>query len=59
MRRTIEQKAGKGSYLTLNQLEEFVKAARSAGATGREVVNARVSFGGKLQQTTINIDTKE
>jgi hypothetical protein len=57
MRKGIEQAADKGSFLSLDQLAEFVQEAMRAGAEGSEIVQARVSFGGKLQKITLTLDT--
>ncbi|SES03671.1 hypothetical protein [Streptomyces qinglanensis] len=55
--RTIEHKAPKKQFLTLDELAAFVQDAMRSGAAGTEVVSAAVSFGGKLQSLAIDVDT--
>lgn len=55
-RRKIEHAAEKKQLLTLDQLAAFVQDAMRSGASGSEVVAAAVSFGGKLQRVSIDID---
>lgn len=52
----IEHRAPKKQFLTLDELAAFVQDAMRAGATGSEIVNATVSFGGKLQKIGIDVD---
>jgi hypothetical protein len=51
----IEHKAGKGRTLTLDELAAFVQDAMRSGAAGDEPVSARVSFGGKIQQLSVDV----
>jgi hypothetical protein len=51
----IEHKAAKGQTLTLDELEAFIADARRSGAAGTELVSARVSFGGKIQQLSVDV----
>lgn len=54
--RRIEHAAPKKHLLTLDQLAAFVQDAMRSGATGNEHIDARVSFGGKLQKVSIEIE---
>lgn len=49
----IEHRAPKGEFLTLDELAAFVQEALRSGASGDEVVQAGVSFGGKLQRLAV------
>lgn len=51
--RKIEHKAAKGAFLSLDELAAFVQEAMRSGASGGTVVEAAVSFGGKLQRLTV------
>lgn len=55
-RRRIEHSAPKKQALTLDELAAFVADARHAGAAGSEIVAATVSFGGKLQKISIEVE---
>lgn len=48
--------APKRKVLTLDDLAAFVQDARRSGATGAEEVAAGISWGGKLQSLTIQVD---
>lgn len=51
----IEHRAPKGEFLTLDELAAFVQEAMRSGASGSEVVQAVVSFGGKLQRLAVAV----
>lgn len=51
----IEHKAARGTALTLDELAAFVQEAMRSGASGDEVAQATVSFGGKLQRLAIEV----
>lgn len=51
----IEHKAPKREFLTLDELAEFVREAREAGASGSEVVEVGASFGAKLQRISVEV----
>ncbi|GHK02864.1 hypothetical protein SY2F82_46610 [Streptomyces sp. Y2F8-2] len=51
----VEHSAPKKQVMTLDELEAFVQDARRTGATGREEVEARVSFGGKIQKLSVEV----
>lgn len=51
----IEHKAAKGQTLNLDELEAFIQDARRSGATGTEPVSARVTFGGKVNQLSVDV----
>lgn len=53
----IEHKAPKKAFLTLAEVEAFVRAAKQAGAAGGEVVEAEASFGAKLQRIAVQVDS--
>jgi hypothetical protein len=55
--RKIEDAAEKKQSLTLDQLAAFVQDAMRSGASGGELVSARVSFGAKLQTISIEVET--
>lgn len=57
MRKGLEIKADRGTFLTLDDVASFVQQAMRDGASGSTVLGARVSFGSKLQALTITIDT--
>lgn len=52
----IEHVAPKGQLLTVDEVAAWVQDAMRSGATGTEVVAARVSFGGKLQKIAVDVD---
>lgn len=54
--RKIEHKAPKKQVLTLDEVAAFVQDALRSGATGSEAVAATVSFGGKLQVVSVDVD---
>lgn len=56
MAKSIEHEAS-GKFMTLDELAAFVQDAMRTGATGREIVNATVSFGQKLQKVKVSVDT--
>ncbi|WP_431980025.1 hypothetical protein [Streptomyces qinglanensis] len=43
--------------MTLDELSAFVADAYSTGATGREPVAATVTFGGKVRNVSVSVDT--
>lgn len=51
----IEHRAAKGQFLSLDELAAFVQEAMRSGACGDEVVQAAVSFGGKLQRLAVDV----
>jgi hypothetical protein len=53
----VEHAADKGQYLTLDEVAAFVQDAMRTGADGSTVVNATVSFGGKLQKISVDVET--
>lgn len=55
--RKIEHVAARKQLLTLDEVEAWVRDARRSGATGSEIVAARVSFGGKLQKVSVEVET--
>lgn len=56
-KKKVEHAADKGSFLTLDDLAAFVQDAMRTGADGGAVVNATVSFGGKLQKLSVDAET--
>lgn len=54
----IEHAAPKKQGLTLDQLAAFVQAAMRSGAAGTEVVGAGITFSGKLQKISVEVDTQ-
>lgn len=56
MAKKIEHVAG-DKFMTLDEIAEFIADARAAGAAGTDVPHGRLSFGGKLQQLSIALDT--
>lgn len=56
--RKIEHAAAKGELLTLDEVAVWVQDAMRSGASGSELVTARVSFGGKLQKIAVDVETK-
>lgn len=55
-RRRIEHAAPKKQHLTLDEIAAWVQDAMRSGASGSEVVAATVSFGGKLQKISIEVE---
>lgn len=53
----IEHTAEKKQLLTLDEVAAWVQDAMRSGATGRETVAARVSFGGRLQKISVDVET--
>lgn len=53
----IEHKAPKKEFLTLAEVEAFVRAAKQAGARGDELVEVGASFGAKLQRIAVEVQT--
>ncbi|UTN93073.1 hypothetical protein SEA_MARKY_70 [Streptomyces phage Marky] len=53
--RRIEEKAGRGEFITLDRLAAFVQDAMRQGADGSTVVEGSISFGGKLQRVALTI----
>ncbi|MFB7596902.1 hypothetical protein [Streptomyces sp. NPDC056160] len=54
----IEHTAPKKQFMTLDDLAAFVQDAMRSGATGQEVVAAVVSFGGKLQKVSAEVELR-
>ncbi|MEV6833524.1 hypothetical protein AB0N17_03165 [Streptomyces sp. NPDC051133] len=52
----IEHAAPKKQIMTLDELEAFVRDARSTGAAGSEEILASVSWGGKLQSIAVEVE---
>lgn len=48
-----------GKFLTLDEIAAFVADAYAAGATGSDIPQGRLSFGGKLQQLVIEVEQPE
>lgn len=55
-KRTIEIKADRGEFLTLDEVAAWVQDAMRAGADGSAVVVASVSFGQKLQKIGVTAE---
>ncbi|MFD9564365.1 hypothetical protein [Streptomyces sp. NPDC059994] len=53
----IEHHADKGTFLTLAEIEAWVRDAKAAGATGEEIVTVSVSLGSKLKKIRIDVAT--
>jgi hypothetical protein len=51
----IEYAARKGELLTLGEVAAWVQDAMRAGATGKEVVAVKMTFGGKLQKIKVDV----
>ncbi|MFC1411948.1 hypothetical protein ACEZCY_22075 [Streptacidiphilus sp. N1-12] len=56
-KRTIEVRADKGQFLTLDEVAAWVQDAMRGGAAGDTVVEATVSFGQKLQKISVTAPT--
>lgn len=54
--RRIEHTAEKKKILTLAQVAAFVEDAMRSGATGDELVEVGMSFGGKLQKIGVTFE---
>lgn len=54
--RKVEHAAPKKQTLTLDELAAFVQDAMRAGAEGTELVAAQVSFGGKIQKVSVDVE---
>ena len=52
----VEHTAPKKQFLTLDEIDAWVQDARRSGARGGEVVQATVSFGGKLQKISVEVE---
>ncbi|GGO82688.1 hypothetical protein [Wenjunlia tyrosinilytica] len=55
MAKEIKHTAG-GKYMTFAELEAFVRDANATGATGKEILKAEVTIGGKLKKLAVDID---
>ena len=55
-KRTIEIKADKGQFLTLDEIAAWVQDAMRSGASGSSIAEAGVSFGGKLQKISVTAE---
>lgn len=55
--RRIELVAAKKQALTLDEVAAWVQDAMRSGASGTEVVGARVGFGGQLQKIGVDVET--
>lgn len=53
----IEHAAARKQLLTLDEVAAWVQDAMRSGATGSETVAAGVSFGGKLQKISVEVET--
>jgi hypothetical protein len=53
----VEHAADKGRFLTLDEVAAFVQDAMRSGADGSTVAKATVSFGGKLQKISVDVET--
>jgi len=49
--------ADKGGFLTLDEVEAWVRDARRSGADGGSAVDARVSFSGRIQKISVEVET--
>jgi hypothetical protein len=56
-KKKVEHAADRGQFLTLDEVAAFVQDAMRTGADGGTVVNATVSFGGKLQKIGVDVDS--
>ncbi|MCW2904421.1 MAG: hypothetical protein JWO67_6686 [Streptosporangiaceae bacterium] len=56
-KKKVEHAATRGQHLTLDEVAAFVQDAMRSGADGSAVVNATVSFGGKLQKLSVDVET--
>ena len=56
-KRTIEIKADKGQFPTLDEIAAWVQDAMRSGADGSSIAEATVSFGGKLQRISVTADS--
>lgn len=52
----VEHTAPKKQFLTLDEIDAWVQDARRSGARGDEIANATVSFGGKLQKVSVEVE---
>ncbi|MEU8590409.1 hypothetical protein AB0C59_25915 [Streptomyces sp. NPDC048664] len=52
----VEHAAPRKQVMNLDDLEAFVRDARGAGATGSEVVEVEISWGGKMQRVGVAIE---
>lgn len=48
-----------GKFMTLDEIAAFVADAFAAGARGSDVPTGRLSFGGKLQQLVVAVESAE
>lgn len=55
-KKTIEHKADRGQHLTLDEIAAWVQEAMRAGADGSSIPRVVVSFSGKPQKLTIDVD---
>ncbi|MFE4857353.1 hypothetical protein [Streptomyces sp. NPDC056670] len=51
----VEHAAVKGQVLTLAEVAAWVQDAMRSGATGKEVVAVKMTFGGKLQKIKVDV----
>lgn len=52
----VEHTAPKKQALTLDDIAAFIQDARQSGATGSELVDAGVTWGGKLQKIAVEVE---
>ncbi|WBO68673.1 hypothetical protein [Streptomyces camelliae] len=55
-KKKVEYAAGKGVFLTLNEIVAWAQDAMRSGASGDEVVEARASFSGRLQRIAVAVE---
>jgi hypothetical protein len=55
-KKKVEHVADKGQHLTLDEVAAWVQDAMRSGADGSSPVEARVSFGGKLQKISVDVE---
>lgn len=56
-KKKVEHTADKGAVLTLDEIAAWVQDAMRSGADGGSPVRATVSFGGKLQKISVDVET--
>ncbi len=56
-KKRVEHAADKGAVLTLDEVAAWVQDAMRSGADGGSPVKATVSFGGKIQKISVDVET--
>lgn len=54
----VEHNAPKKQVMTLDELAAFVEDARRSGATGSEAVAGGITWGGKINRLSVEVDTQ-